>query len=54
MSCGLLQLHTAVPKNRKSNNPAFQGRSQLEERYGHEAEAMLSQPATKIFLRILA
>lgn len=29
----------------------FQGRSQLEARYGHEAEAMLSQPATKIFLR---
>jgi len=29
----------------------FQGRSQLEVRYGHEAESMLSQPATKIFLR---
>ena len=29
----------------------FQGRSQLEELYGHKAEAMLSQPATKIFLR---
>ena len=29
----------------------FQGRSQLETRYGHDAEAMLSQPATKIFLR---
>jgi hypothetical protein len=28
----------------------FQGRSQLETRYGHDAEAMLSQPATKIFL----
>jgi hypothetical protein len=28
----------------------FQGRSQLEVRYGHEAETMLSQPATKIFL----
>src|SRR5207244_3022875 len=28
----------------------FQGRSQLEVRYGHEAEAMLSQPATKVFL----
>ena len=50
MSYGLLQLHTAVPKNRKSNNPAFQGRSQLEVRYGHEAEAMMSQPSTKIFL----
>ena len=50
----LPQLHTAVTENRKSNNPVvlgFQGRSQLEVRYGHEAEAMLSQPATKIFLR---
>jgi hypothetical protein len=49
----LPQLHTAVTENRKSNNPVvlgFQGRSQLEMRYGHEAEAMLSQPATKIFL----
>jgi len=50
----LPQLHTAVTENRKSNNPVvlgFQGRSQLETRYGHEAEAMLSQPGTKIFLR---
>ncbi len=50
----LPQLHTAITENRKSNNPVvlgFQGRSQLESRYGHEAEAMLSQPATKIFLR---
>jgi hypothetical protein len=49
----LPQLHTALTENRKSNNPVvigFQGRSQLEVRYGHEAEAMLSQPATKIFL----
>ena len=29
----------------------FQGRSQLEARYGHDAETMISQPATKIFLR---
>jgi hypothetical protein len=28
----------------------FQGRSLLEVRYGHEAEATLSQPATKVFL----
>jgi type IV secretory pathway TraG/TraD family ATPase VirD4 len=51
----LPQLHTAITENRKSNNPVvlgFQGRSQLEVRYGHEAEAMLSQPATKIFLRM--
>jgi len=50
----LPQLHTAIMENRKSNNPVvlgFQGRSQLETRYGHEAEAMMSQPATKIFLR---
>lgn len=50
----LPQLHTAMTENRKSNNPVvlgFQGRSQLETRYGHDAEAMLSQPATKIFLR---
>jgi type IV secretory pathway TraG/TraD family ATPase VirD4 len=50
----LPQLHTAVTENRKSDNPvvlSFQGRSQLETRYGHDAEAMLSQPATKIFLR---
>jgi hypothetical protein len=49
----LPQLHTAVTENRKSGNPvvlSFQGRSQLEARYGHEAEAMLSQPATKVFL----
>jgi len=50
----LPQLHTAVTENRKSNNPVvlgFQGRSKLETRYGHDAAAMLSQPATKVFLR---
>jgi type IV secretory pathway TraG/TraD family ATPase VirD4 len=50
----LPQLHAAITQGRKSNNPVilgFQGRSQLEVIYGHEAEAMLSQPATKIFLR---
>ena len=49
----LPQLHTAITENRKSHNPVvlgFQGRSQLETRYGHDAEAILSQPATKIFL----
>jgi type IV secretory pathway TraG/TraD family ATPase VirD4 len=49
----LPQLHTALTENRKSGNPVvigFQGRSQLELIYGHQAEAMLSQPATKIFL----
>jgi hypothetical protein len=29
----------------------FQGRSQLEAIYGHQAEAMFSQPATKNFLK---
>jgi hypothetical protein len=50
----LPQLHTAITENRKSQNPVilgFQGRSQMEARYGDDAEAMLSQPATKIFLR---
>jgi hypothetical protein len=50
----LPQLHTAVTENRKYGNPVvlgFQGRSQLEKRYGQDAEAMLSQPATKIFLK---
>jgi hypothetical protein len=50
----LPQLHTAITENRKSQSPVilgFQGRSQMEARYGDDAEAMLSQPATKIFLR---
>jgi Type IV secretion-system coupling protein DNA-binding domain len=50
----LPQLHTAITENRKSQNPVvlgFQGRSQMQVRYGEDAEAMLSQPATKIFLR---
>ena len=50
----LPQLHTAITENRKSGNPivlGFQGKAQLETLYGHLAEVMLSQPATKIFLR---
>jgi hypothetical protein len=50
----LPQLHTALTENRKYGNPVvmgLQGRSQMEKRYGHDAEAMLSQPATKIFLK---
>jgi hypothetical protein len=50
----LPQLHTAVTESRKYGNPVvlgFQGRSQLEKRYGHDAEVMLSQPATKIFFK---
>ena len=50
----LPQLHTAITENRKSNNPlilGLQGKAQLEVIYGHMAEVMLSQPATKIFLK---
>ncbi len=50
----LPQLSTAVTEARKSNLRlvlGFQGRSQIESRYGHEAETMLSQPVTKVFLR---
>jgi hypothetical protein len=50
----LPQLHDAITQTRKSGNPVvlgFQGRSQVEARYGELAETMLSQPATKIFLR---
>ncbi len=50
----LPQLHTAVTENRKYGNPVvlgFQGRSQLEKRYGRDAESMLSQPATKVFFK---
>jgi hypothetical protein len=50
----LSQLHTAITENRKSRNPivlGFQGKAQLEVVYGHLAEVMLSQPATKIFLK---
>ena len=50
----LPQLHSAVTENRKYGNPVvmgFQGRSQLEKRYGQDAETMLSQPATKIFFK---
>jgi type IV secretory pathway TraG/TraD family ATPase VirD4 len=50
----LPQLHDAITQTRKSGNPVvlgFQGRSQVEARYGDVAETMLSQPATKIFLR---
>jgi len=49
----LPQLGTALTENRRSNNPVvlcFQGRSQIQALYGHQAEAMFSQPATKIFL----
>ncbi len=50
----LPQFHTAITENRKSRNPiilGFQGKAQLEVIYGHLAEVMLSQPATKIFLK---
>ncbi len=50
----LPQLHTAITESRKSKNPlvlGFQGKAQLEDIYGRLAEVMLSQPATKIFIR---
>jgi type IV secretory pathway TraG/TraD family ATPase VirD4 len=50
----LPQLSTALTESRKSNNPVVigvQGKSQVEALYGHLAEAMLSQPWTKIFLK---
>lgn len=50
----LPQLHTAITENRKSRNPlvlGFQGKAQLETIYGHLAEVMLSQPATKIYMK---
>jgi len=50
----LPQLPTAITESRKANISlviGFQGRSQLETLYGHQAEAMLSQPMTKVFLR---
>ena len=50
----LPQLHAAVTENRKYGNPVvlgFQGRNQLEKRYGQDAEVMLSQPATKVFFK---
>jgi len=50
----LPQFHTALTKGRKSNNPiifGYQGKSQLEVIYGHLAEVMLSQPATRIIMK---
>lgn len=50
----LPQLITAITENRKANNPmvlGFQGKAQLESLYGHMAEVMLSQPATRIYLK---
>lgn len=50
----LPQLATALTESRKANVPmviGFQAKSQMEAIYGPVAEAMLSQPATKILLR---
>ncbi len=50
----LPQLSTAIHENRHSSCPmvlGFQGKAQVEALYGHVAEAMLSQPATKIFFK---
>ena len=50
----LPQLHTAITENRKSGNPivlGFQGKAQVDYIYDRLAEVMMSQPATKIFMR---
>ena len=50
----LPQLDTALTKGRKSDNPiifTYQGKAQLEVIYGHLAEVMLSQPATKYVMK---
>jgi type IV secretory pathway TraG/TraD family ATPase VirD4 len=50
----LPQLATALTEIRKANVPmvlGFQARAQIEALYGKTAEAMMSQPATKIILR---
>lgn len=50
----LPSLPYALSESRKSNTRmvlGLQERSQIQARYGREAEAMLSQPRTKIFLR---
>ena len=50
----LPNLPMALAEARKSNTRmvlGLQGRSQMEENYGKGAEAMLSQPRTKFFLR---
>ncbi len=50
----LPQFHAAITKGRKSLNPivfTYQGKAQLEVIYGHLAEVMLSQPATKFVLK---
>src|SRR5947209_11868430 len=50
----LPQLHSALTKQRKSDNPivlGFQGMSQLDAMYGKKAETILSQAYTNIILR---
>lgn len=49
------QLHTAVTENRKWNSPMVIGTqdpAQLEARYGIDAKTILSQFATRVFLRL--
>lgn len=50
----LPQLEVALMECRKANCVlvlGFQGKAQIEALYGHVAEAMLSQPATKVFFK---
>jgi type IV secretory pathway TraG/TraD family ATPase VirD4 len=49
------QLPTALAMTRKANMRivlGLQNRAQLEQRYEHDAETIMSQPATKIVLRL--
>jgi len=49
----LPHLHSAITQDHQTNNPivlCFAGRSELETRYGRGTDAMISQPATKIFI----
>ena len=50
----LPHLQAAISETRRVKNPVvlgLRGRRQLEELYGGKAEALLRQPATKVFLR---
>lgn len=50
----LPQLHSALTRNRKSDNPiilGYQGISQLDHLYGKRAKTIVSQPYTNLILR---
>ena len=50
----ITEIYTAITENRKSGNPivlGFQGKAQVDYIYDRLAEVMMSQPATKIFMK---